>query len=544
MRNTMKKTMFTSAIVMAMGMSATAMAADDIMLVVKKAPAATAQNVGAKSVTAKFESITVSRKGQSAEDVIAAMRNSGEYASVELDVAISTPNPSASPYPASYGVSGQTTSAAPNDAKFVHQAMTFGVNTGDNSGANILSAWGLLGDDLDNEVNIVVLDSGFYSARDVVYASGANFESAREDASNYAPPEDAEYCSAHGLGVASVIGATVNNENEIAGVAPNVKIHAGRVMDCGLGRLSDTARAINAYVNAEMPEGAPAYDGTPGVINMSLGGKVDYCPTFMQEAITNAVSKGWKVVVAAGNESIDVNGWAPANCENVITVGATDATGHQADFSNFGANVDVSAQGVDVVGLCSQPNEACWWEGTSFSAPIVAGAIALADKASSLSTPMIKSVFDGSAFSMQDRCPAGECGAGMIDVLALVEVAQANARGELNSITHALADKSECDQQWYVDNFGDTAPLCEMFKVQFMGGYSGDSTSYQLYRTASGNTDTSEYELVGEFDGASALMQDLSAEYDYKFKVCEEGTCGSDWFDMNTDDMATPSVCP
>ncbi|WP_164090816.1 S8 family serine peptidase, partial [Stenotrophomonas maltophilia] len=76
------------------------------------------------------------------------------------------------------------------------------------------------------------------------------------------------------------------------------------------------------------------------VINLSLGGPSNYCPITYQRAIDAAVSRGSTVVVAAGNEAMDVRKSTPGNCRNVVVVGATGETGAQSYFSNYGSTVD------------------------------------------------------------------------------------------------------------------------------------------------------------------------------------------------------------
>ena len=54
------------------------------------------------------------------------------------------------------------------------------------------------------------------------------------------------------------------------------------------------------------------------------------------------------MVAAAGNAGADVRGYFPANCEGVLSVGASTEGGRLAAYSNFGA--DILAPGI-----CSSP---------------------------------------------------------------------------------------------------------------------------------------------------------------------------------------------
>jgi len=127
------------------------------------------------------------------------------------------------------------------------------------------------------------------------------------------------------------------------------------------------------------------------VVSSSLGYNdwYDYSDMDGNTAVTTiaadlAVACGIVVVNAAGNEGL--TSWryiiAPADGDSVIAVGAVDVNGNRARLSSIGPTYDgrikpdLMARGVATV--CAQPGDLYGTaSGTSLSAPLVAGAVAL-----------------------------------------------------------------------------------------------------------------------------------------------------------------------
>lgn len=158
--------------------------------------------------------------------------------------------------------------------------------------------------------------------------------------------------SYHGTHVAGTIGAVTSNDSRgVAGGAWNVSVIPVRALGrCG-GELEDIVNSIRWAAGLGPAIGAGNQEirnDTPAdIINMSLSMGVA-CPPPMQAAIDAAVARGSVVVVAAGNKANPTRLFAPANCNNVITVAAGDARGGLAFYSNFGPEVDVMAPGGDL----------------------------------------------------------------------------------------------------------------------------------------------------------------------------------------------------
>lgn len=90
--------------------------------------------------------------------------------------------------------------------------------------------------------------------------------------------------------------------------------------------------ALPSQGNGQNTIGANAI--RPSVVNMSLGGSAN--SRSFDAAVKSLVAQGIVVVVAAGNEGVDVGNSSPAGIAEAITVGAADVNDGVASFSNFG----------------------------------------------------------------------------------------------------------------------------------------------------------------------------------------------------------------
>ncbi len=191
----------------------------------------------------------------------------------------------------------------------------------------------------------------------------------------------------HGTVVSGIIAAAQNNGIGIAGINPHSRIMVCKALNnFGNTRASYLAKAI-VY----------AVDNGAQVINMSVGGK--NLTQIEQEAVAYAVSEGVLIVVASGNEGVNVEGFGIAGVDGVLTVGATGLDNKRSVFSNWGSQVDIAAPGIDVLGLrarltdtmrdipgveyvnganfVGEDNRYYRGSGTSFAAPIVTGIASL-----------------------------------------------------------------------------------------------------------------------------------------------------------------------
>ena len=204
----------------------------------------------------------------------------------------------------------------------------------------------------------------------------------------------------HGSFVTSVVGGA-SADGRYVGVAPGVSLY-------GIDALSSTGTVYSSDVIAGLSwVAANAAADNIRVVNISLAETIP--SSYLSSALDSAIEQLWRtgvvVVVSAGNLGPDTMLYAPANDPFVITVGATDtqdtATTSDdtvASFSSSGVTQDgftkpeLLAPGRHTVAMLppgttlGQRAPAAnviapgygMMSGTSFAAPQVAGAVALA----------------------------------------------------------------------------------------------------------------------------------------------------------------------
>jgi subtilisin family serine protease len=262
--------------------------------------------------------------------------------------------------------------------------------------------------------------------------------------------DDSRSAIHHGTVVAGLIGATGNNQLYGSGVAWRVRLMNVKVAtNGGTGSLSDLPQGI-LY----------AVDNGADIINLSLVGYT--YPDGLVESLRYAKEKGVLVVVAAGNNSadLDVGELAYPVCADgekdeqlVLGVTAVREDRRLARFSNVGGScIDMAAPGVGVSSTMRfSPTNGFRegyggnWNGTSFAAPMVSGAAALVQSIHpSLNGAEIRDVL----LSTVSKTPTTDevmykklFGAGFLDVAVAVQKAQ-RLNTEKKEGGHVLIDRA------------------------------------------------------------------------------------------------------
>lgn len=235
-----------------------------------------------------------------------------------------------------------------------------------------------------SQVTVAVVDTGVQLEHpDLVgaawtggFGGAAGFDYLRSSLSTYVTPDE----DWHGTAVTGVLAARADDGFGMAGVAPGVRVMVRRIY--ASPGVFQSPRLDDGYGEAAAAVREAAEDGAD-VILITWGGTRSDLELF--RAIRDS---GVPVVAAAGNDGVDLDiptglRRFPAvyDLPNLVTVAASDRTGallaNERTNSNHGArSVDLAAPGEEIVSTLAGSGHRLF-EGTSFAAPQVAGALAL-----------------------------------------------------------------------------------------------------------------------------------------------------------------------
>lgn len=392
------------------------------------------------------------------------------------------PHAVATPNDPQYGANQWWASASPTVA-------------GDAGVPNIRNAWNRSTGAASNAAPMAVLDTGLVahedlwnrnteSARalpgydfvsDVAFSGDGNGrEDDESDPGDYVSSTDAastvfrqlgcgvQSSSWHGLAIEGMVSAKAGNNLGMTGIHWSPRVMSVRVAGkCGASKDDIVAAmywasgaAVPAAFGVATPSASPVQ---AKVVNISFGGS-EACDNAYQTAINDLKNRGTVVVASAGNEHGAVS--RPANCQNVVSVAALNRLGLKSTYSNFGSQITLSTVGGDPGASVSYTDAGAWgsvlgdsglltvgnsgdqgpaaaqneyflYAGTSFSAPIVTGVIALMFDVNPALTvdqviaglkasarPHVTTSLVGACSASNPgrcRCTTTTCGAGILD---------------------------------------------------------------------------------------------------------------------------------
>jgi thermitase len=213
-------------------------------------------------------------------------------------------------------------------------------------------------------IKVAVIDSGIDLAHPIFAGKLSASTEFWDYVGNDATPQDESGGNGYGHGTA-VAGIILQ-------VAPRAKILPIRVLRAdGTANTSDVVAAIGRAVN-----------NSANIINLSLGtGGYDQS---LMDICAWANSRGVRIIAAAGNNGQKDNldspaqfSWGAQTYQMTIGVGSVNSGDQRSSFSSYGDAIYGFAPG-EGIWSAYPGSKSANFTGTSFAAPIVSGAVALA----------------------------------------------------------------------------------------------------------------------------------------------------------------------
>ena len=174
----------------------------------------------------------------------------------------------------------------------------------------------------------------------------------------------------HGTAMASILVSSSY------GVAPDATLYSyqastsSSVAEGTCQTDGEQSASVASLINRAIDDGAL-------IVSISLGGNLDNSDE-TKWAIARAMSEGVMVVSSVGNNGRDENDTHLSHWSGVVGVSAITATGERASYSSWGNGVTTAAVGGPITARNYETGANESHSGTSNSAPLVAGMLALA----------------------------------------------------------------------------------------------------------------------------------------------------------------------
>lgn len=234
-------------------------------------------------------------------------------------------------------------------------------------------------------ITVAMIDTGIIMHRDLTYPNN-RIIGFKDFLKNKQRPYDD---NGHGTHISGLVASNgTSSKGKYKGIAPEANILSVKALDYeGNGKVSDILSAIQWVIQTRNTF-------KTRVLNLSLGTAAQYSERFdpLVKAANKAIESGLIVVTAVGNNGPSPKSiLSPSTSRHVISVGACDdrneSDGSNITIPSFSSRgptrdrvkkPDLLAPGVDIVSLSN--TDAAGYSsltGTSMSAPIVSGVVAL-----------------------------------------------------------------------------------------------------------------------------------------------------------------------
>lgn len=273
----------------------------------------------------------------------------------------------------------------PNDTLIVNQWHINRINLND--------AWDITKG--NPNIKVAIIDAGVDASHyDLGYGNDGYTQIDTSNGVNYTSVTNAHISPIlfHGTFVAGVLGAKTNNTTGIAGVLGGNHSKGTTIIPyCVTNSYSFDSDAIDDAIIDAIDKGAK-------IINISL---ILTQSSSIDAAIEAAYDSDVTIVCSSGNNYLPYVSY-PASHEKTIAVGAIDQNNQRASFSQYGYGLDLVAPGVDIYSTTLN-NGYESRDGTSYSAPQVAGVAALMLSVNPMLTPdEIRSILQNTCIKLPD----------------------------------------------------------------------------------------------------------------------------------------------
>ncbi len=319
---------------------------------------------------------------------------------------------------------------------FEEEVMDIGYHPNDTSVRDSVAAWYLEATQAydawditkgDEKITVAIVDSYFaldnpeFERRSVIRPYNVWDGSDNVSVPDTYTPGNPDAVLCHGTMVANLALGQMDNEHGVCGIAPEctfMPISMGSRFGC-LAMLQGLLFAVNHGAQVVNISASMSFSGD--VSNWPIERQIDMAQRefLAQEAVWKYVFDMCDkylvtIVWSAGNENVFTAIDASKRGKGTIKVSAVDKDLSKADFSNFGNfpsrsifESTVSAPGVQIYGELPDGNMMAV-DGTSFSAPIVAGTVGLMKSLDySLSTEEISSILQSTGLQKSSSSTIG-----------------------------------------------------------------------------------------------------------------------------------------